>query len=73
MISEKIEQLKELTDWFYGPDFSLDEALGKYTEAARLAKEIEADLDNLKNEIELVEQNDDATAAGDKSKNEEKS
>ncbi len=55
-ISEKIEQLKGLTDWFYGEDFKLDEALEKYKQATMLAKEIEKDLEEMKNEIKIIEE-----------------
>lgn len=55
-INEKIEELNEKVEWFYGEDFKLDEASEKYKEATKLAKEIESDLDNLKNEIKVIEE-----------------
>ena len=54
-INQKIAKLDELTDWFYGEDFSLDQATEKYRTATSLVKEIEADLKNLKNEIEVID------------------
>jgi oligoendopeptidase F len=55
-ISEKIDRLKTGVDWFYSDDFKLDEASEKYKGLTKLAKEIEADLQNLKNEIKVIEE-----------------
>lgn len=55
-ISEKIKELDEATSWFYSDDFKLDEATKKYKDAVELAKEIETDLAELKNKIEIIEQ-----------------
>jgi oligoendopeptidase F len=55
-ISEKIEKLKTGVDWFYSDDFKLDEASTKYKDLTTLAKEIEDDLKNLKNEIKVIEE-----------------
>lgn len=54
-INQKIDELNQKVDWFYSDEFSLDEATAKYKEASKLAKEIEADLDNLKNEISVIQ------------------
>ena len=55
-ISEKLDKLKSGVDWFYSDDFKLDDASAKYRELTDLAKEIEADLNNLKNEIKIIEE-----------------
>ncbi len=55
-ISEKIDRLKTGVDWFYSDDFKLDEASEKYKGLTKLDKEIEADLQNLKNEIKVIEE-----------------
>ena len=55
-ISEKISELEEKVDWFYGEEFKLDEASEKYKEATKMAKEIEKDLGELKNEIKIIEE-----------------
>ena len=55
-INEKIEELNERVEWFYGDDFKLEEASEKYKEATKLAKDIEEDLKNLKNEIKVIEE-----------------
>ena len=55
-INEKIEELNEKVEWFYGDDFKLEEASEKYKEATKLAKEIEEDLKSLKNEIKVIEE-----------------
>jgi len=54
-INQKIDELNQKVDWFYSDEFSLDEATVKYKEASKLAKEIEVDLDNLKNEISVIQ------------------
>ena len=55
-ISEKIASLKEGVDWFYSDDFKLDDASENYRELTDLAKEIETDLNDLKNEIKVIEE-----------------
>jgi exodeoxyribonuclease VII small subunit len=54
MIETKIEQLRQAVEWFYGAEFKLDEAMAKYQTAVKLAKEIEQDLDEMKNKIEIL-------------------
>lgn len=54
-ISEKIKELEKVTNWFYSEEFELDYAVGKYEEATKLAKEIEKDLEELKNKIEVID------------------
>ena len=56
MISDKISELKTGVEWFYSDDFKLEEASEKYKALTTLAKEIEGDLDNLKNEIKVIEE-----------------
>ena len=53
-INDKIAKLNTEVQWFYSDDFSLDEAEIKYKSAVKLAKEIEEDLDTLKNNIEII-------------------
>lgn len=53
-LNQKIEKLDEEVEWFYSDDFRLEEALDKYKIATKLAKEIEKDLNELKNEIEVL-------------------
>ena len=53
-LNQKIEKLDSQVEWFYSDDFKLEEATGKYREAVQLAKEIEKDLDELKNEITVL-------------------
>lgn len=53
-LNQKIEQLDAEVEWFYSDDFKLENAVEKYKRAMILAKEIEKDLDNLKNEIEIL-------------------
>ena len=53
-LNEKIADLDSQVEWFYSDEFKLEEATGRYKTAAKLAKEIEEDLNSLKNEIEIL-------------------
>lgn len=53
-LNQKIEKLDSEVEWFYSEDFRLEKATEKYRESIELAKEIEKDLQNLKNEIEVL-------------------
>lgn len=53
-INEKISDLNSAVEWFYGDDFTLEDAAKRYKSTLSLAKSIEKDLDNLKNEIERI-------------------
>lgn len=53
-VGAKIEQLNQNLEWFYGDEFNLEEAANKYQEAAELAKDIEKELETLKNQIEVI-------------------
>lgn len=55
-INEKIDELKTGVEWFYSDDFKLEEASEKYKALTTLAKEIEKDLGELKNEIKVIEE-----------------
>lgn len=54
-ISHKLAQLDEAVEWFYGDEFSLDDALKKYESASKLAHDIKEDLSKLRNQVEVVE------------------
>ncbi|MBR3177630.1 exodeoxyribonuclease VII small subunit [Candidatus Saccharibacteria bacterium] len=54
-INQKTAELDKLVDWFYSDNFSLDQAIDKYKEAVKLAKEVEDDLEKLKNEISVID------------------
>jgi len=56
-ITEKIKELEQATDWFYSDEFELDQAVPKYEQTRKLAKEIENDLAELKNKIEVIDKN----------------
>ena len=53
-LNQKIADLEQKTEWFYSDDFKLEDATKNFKEAIRLAKEIETDLSELKNEIEVL-------------------
>lgn len=58
-LNQKLKDLDSKVEWFYSDDFKLEKASEKYKEALELSKEIEKDLKNLKNEIEIL--NEDFT------------
>lgn len=53
-IQEKIAELDTAVTWFEGDNFQLEQASDKLKEAAKLAKEIEHDLDAVANDIREV-------------------
>lgn len=53
-LNKKINELDEKVEWFYSDEFNLGEAVSRYEEATKLAKEINANLKELKNEIEFL-------------------
>ena len=55
-IQEKIGQLDKLVAWFEGEDFELEQASAKLKEAAKLAGDIEHDLEEVANDIRQVKQ-----------------
>jgi exonuclease VII small subunit len=61
-IAEKTAKLNELVAWFDSEGFELELALEKFTEAEKLAAEIENDLAALKNNIQIVKEKFDKTS-----------
>ncbi len=53
-LNDKIKELDSQVEWFYSDDFRLEDAVEKYKKASELAKDIEKDLSELKNEIEVL-------------------
>lgn len=53
-LNQKIAELDTRVEWFYSDDFKLEEATERYKSAVKLAKDIEKDLAELKNEIEVL-------------------
>ncbi|MBR3052386.1 exodeoxyribonuclease VII small subunit [Candidatus Saccharibacteria bacterium] len=53
-LNQKITKLDAEVEWFYSDEFKLEEATARYKQAVGLAKEIEQDLSELKNEIEVL-------------------
>jgi exonuclease VII small subunit len=56
-IAEKTAQLSEMIAWFNSDEFELEKALDKFTEAQKLASDIEKELHSLKNTVSVVKQN----------------
>lgn len=55
-VEQKMSELREMVAWFEGDDFVLEQASEKFTAAAKLAKEIEKDLHELKNTVTVLKQ-----------------
>lgn len=53
-IATKMKKLNKYVEWFEGDSFAIEQSLDKYTEAQKLAAEIQKDLDNFKNKITVV-------------------
>ena len=62
-IQDKITQLDELGAWFDSDEFSLEEATEVFKKAEVLAREIEADLRELKNEVQVIKASFDKDTA----------
>ena len=54
-INAKIKKLNDYVEWFEGDDFVLEESIEKFNEAKKLADEIQADLNDFKNKITIVQ------------------
>ncbi|MFV0485158.1 MAG: hypothetical protein ACK5MU_02955 [Candidatus Saccharimonadales bacterium] len=53
-INKKLDNLKVKVEWFYSEDFDLSKATSEYKKTLELAKEIEKDLGEMKNEIKVL-------------------
>lgn len=58
-IAQKIAKLDELVAWFDSDDFELEKSIEKFKEAEQLAKQIEHDLNELKNSVEVIDKSFD--------------
>lgn len=55
-IQSKITKLDEFVAWFESDEFQLEQATSKLKEAAKLASEIENDLESVANDVRIVKQ-----------------
>lgn len=55
-INGKLDKLDEMIEWFNSDDFELEDAIEKYKQAEALANEVENDLNNIKNEVNILKQ-----------------
>lgn len=53
-IQQKMAQLDEYVAWFDSDDFALEAAFDRFKQAEVLAKDIENELDTMKNEINVL-------------------
>ena len=59
-VSQKMNNLSALVAWFESDEFVIEQAVEKYKEAEKLARDIEHDLESLKNEVTVLNQKFDA-------------
>lgn len=59
-VSQKMSDLSTLVAWFESDEFVIEQAVEKYKEAEKLARDIERDLESLKNEVTVLKQKFDA-------------
>ena len=59
-VSQKMSDLSTLVAWFESDEFVIEQAVEKYKEAEKLARDIEHDLESLKNEVTVLKQQFDA-------------
>lgn len=59
-VSQKMNNLSALVAWFESDEFVIEQAVEKYKEAEKLARDIERDLESLKNEVTVLKQKFDA-------------
>lgn len=55
-IQQKTDQLDGIIAWFNSEDFTLEQALDKFKQAEVIAEDVQKDLQNLKNDIQVVKQ-----------------
>ncbi len=60
-IQDKLASLRELIAWFDSDEFVLEDAAAKFKKAEELAREIEQNLETLKNDIQVVKKSFDTT------------
>ncbi len=60
-INEQMAQLQELVAWFEGDDFEIEQALDKYAEVEKLARDIQVQLTEYKNQITVLKKRFDQT------------
>ena len=53
-LNDKIKELEEKIDWFYSDDFDLEEAVANYKVAIKMAKDLQKELTELRNEVEVL-------------------
>ncbi|MDD3036071.1 MAG: hypothetical protein PHO93_04075 [Candidatus Saccharimonadaceae bacterium] len=59
-IKEKMSNLSKMIAWFDSEDFNLEEAIDRFNQTEKLAIEIENDLNELKNEINVIKKKFDS-------------
>lgn len=53
-IAEKLEELESLLVWFESEEITVEESLIKYEQALELSQELQAQLENAKNQVEVI-------------------
>ena len=53
-IAIKLQKLEALLEWFESDEITVEEALVKYEEALSLSEELKVQLQNAKNQVEVI-------------------
>lgn len=53
-IAEKLEKLEALLEWFESEEITVEESLEKYEEALVLSNQLEEQLEQAKNQVEVI-------------------
>ena len=53
-VAQNIEQLELLLEWFESEEVTVEQATEKYQESLELTKAIEKQLENAKNQVEVI-------------------
>lgn len=53
-IAENIEKLEALLEWFESEEITVESSIQKYEEALKLSQELQSQLDEAKNQVEVI-------------------
>ncbi len=53
-IAENIENLEALLEWFESEEITVESSIQKYEEALKLSQELQSQLDEAKNQVEVI-------------------
>ena len=57
-LDDKIKELESQIAWFEGDDFNVEDAIERYTKAKKLSQSISRDIEEFKNVITMIKNED---------------